>query len=729
MYYFFLRIGRDMELIYGMIDMLGMIICFFCCVSVLQEKASNNQKNLLMAYICGFLSAIANALEFYAYSEEMAITAVKIGYIGKAFIMIFILLFVAGFSKIKISQYLIRVFTIFNIVLIGAIFCSHDTVCFYSSITHKVLENGRIVLLLGKGILYYAWILEILFCLIFYGGIVVYEFVRTPKEMEKVRLRLLLLIMSAIAPIIMILMFGFSNVLENFDPTTLAIVIAEVLILIDVKMYGLLDTIQLAKERVLEDTKDGLVVVDRKKKEVLYSNPMAKNLLPEIDSEDPQNAIECIFMNDENVFEQDGRYYEIRLSEIKGTGRDDIQGYLAWIFDMTFINQYTNEMIRLKEESEQASLAKTNFLAHMSHEIRTPMNAIVGYADLAVRNDDMNQIKSYLKNIKMASHTLLHLINEILDITKIETGKMELININYRFDSLMEELRSMLGEQAGKAGLTLRMVIDEKIPRCLFGDKAKMQEILTNLINNAIKYTVEGSITVRVFQEERTEQHVMLCMEVEDTGIGIEEKNFDKVFGKFEQFDKKRNYQIEGSGLGLSIVKSFVEMMDGSITFESEYEKGTKFIIHLWQGIGDERKDKSDKKENEEVVINRGSVLVVDDNELNRDVAQGILNILGIEADTISSGKNCVALLQAGKQYDIIFMDHMMPDMDGVESLHAIRKMGGIFKELPIVLLTANAVSGVKDEMIGEGFDDFLSKPIDIEELQRVLIRFLGTKE
>ena len=717
-----------MEFVYGMIDMLGMAICFFCCVSVLQENASDNQKNLLMAYVCGFLSSIGNALEFYAHSEDMAITAVKIGFIGKSFITIFILLFVAGFSKIKISKYCIRFFTVFNIIVIGAVLCCRDTVYFYSSISHKILDSGRLVLVLDKGILYYIWILELLFCLIFYGGTVVYEFICTPKTMKKVRLRLLLLIISAIAPSIMILMFVFSNRVWNFDPTTLAIVIAEVLILIDVKLYGLLDTIQLAKQRVLEDTKDGLVVVDRKKKEVLYSNPMARNLLPDIVSDHPQTAIERIFMNSENIFEQDGRHYEIRLSEIKGTGRDDIQGYLAWIFDMTFINQYTNEMIRLKEESEQASRAKTNFLAHMSHEIRTPMNAIVGYADLAMCNEDSEQIKNYLKNIKTASHTLLHLINEILDITKIETGKMELVNINYRFDSLMDELYSMLGEQAEKQGIMLRMDIDQRIPRCLFGDKAKMQEILTNLINNAIKYTEEGSITVRIFQEERTEQHIMLCMEVEDTGIGIEEKNYDKVFGKFEQFDRKRNYQIEGSGLGLSIVKSFVEMMDGNITFESEYEKGTKFIIHLWQGIGQETEAERDKKENENVVINSGRVLIVDDNELNRDVAQGIFRILGIEADTIISGKNCVALLQAGKQYDIIFMDHMMPEMDGVETLHAIRKMGGIFKKLPIVLLTANAVSGVRDEMIEEGFDDYLSKPIEIEELQRVLIKFLGTK-
>lgn len=717
-----------MEIIYGMIDIFGMVICFWCCVMALKGKASNNQKNLLMAYICGFVISAGNLMEYYADSFDEAITAVKFGYIGKCYIMIFILLFVAGFSKIKISSFFTTFCCIYNTCILGIVMTCDSHYLYYSTVEPVVHESGRFILIYGKGFLYYAWMIMFLFCVVFYGCIVINELVRTPKEEKKARMRLVLLILAGVAPILMAVAFMCTHFMDYFDPSTLAVVIAEVLILIDVKMFGLLDTIQLAQERVLEDTKDGLVVVDRRKREVLYSNPVAKSLLPELDSETPALAIERIFMTKENVFEQNGRHYEIRLSEIKGGGRDNIQGYLAWIFDMTFINQYTNEMIQLKEASEQASRAKTNFLAHMSHEIRTPMNAIVGYADLALRNQNIGQIREYLKNIKTASDTLLHLINEILDITKIETGKMEMVNITYRFDSLMEELRSMMGAQAGKAGLALRMEIDEKIPRCLFGDKVKLQEILTNLINNAIKYTEKGSITVRVFQKERTEQHVFLCIEIEDTGIGIEEKNFSKIFDKFEQFDKKRNYQIEGSGLGLAIVKSFVEMMDGKITFESEYGKGTKFIIHLWQGIGAAEENGADKKECGETVINAGRVLVVDDNELNCDVAQGILEILGVDADTISSGRKCLALLQAGKPYDVIFMDHMMPDMDGVETLHAIRKMGGIFKDLPIVLLTANAVSGVKDEMIKEGFDDFLSKPIDIEELQRVLIRFLGTK-
>ena len=254
---------------------------------------------------------------------------------------------------------------------------------------------------------------------------------------------------------------------------------------------------------------------------------------------------------------------------------------------MTFIDQYTSEMIRLKEASEQASIAKTNFLAHMSHEIRTPMNAIVGYSNMALRSQDEQIIHNYLRNIKEASGTLLNLINEVLDISKIESGKMELVNVNYSFEELIHELRSMMGAQAGKAGLALIIEITDDIPQWLYGDRVKLQEILTNLLNNGIKYTRAGSVTLRIQVRERTQEHVMLHIEVEDTGIGIEQKNFPYVFGKFEQFDRKKNYQIEGSGLGLSIVKSFVEMMGGHITFESEYGKGTRFIADIWQGIGE----------------------------------------------------------------------------------------------------------------------------------------------
>lgn len=459
-------------------------------------------------------------------------------------------------------------------------------------------------------------------------------------------------------------------------------------------------------------------------------NPVAMTLLPQLKDDRKDEVIEKLFSRQENVLDQNDRHYEIRISKVTGRahGRENVQAYIAWIFDMTFINQYTSEMIKLKEASEQASIAKTNFLAHVSHEIRTPMNAIVGYSNMALRTQDTKDVNYYLRNIKEASNTLLDLINEILDISKIESGKMELVDVNYSFENMIHEISSMMGAQAGKAGLALIIEIEPDIPKWLYGDRVKLQEILTNLISNGIKYTKAGSVSLRIHMRERTEEHVMLHIEVEDTGIGIERKNFPLVFGKFEQFDNKKNYQIEGSGLGLSIVKSFVEMMGGHITFESEYGRGTKFMADIWQGIGHREKtdDKDIVPDDENIQIQPGRILVVDDNDLNCDVAKGILCCLGMQAEAVRSARECITLLEEGQRYDIIFMDHMMPEMDGVEALHEIRSKGGEIAATPIVLLTANAVSGVKEQMIEEGFDDFLSKPIDISELRGVLIRYLG---
>lgn len=716
-----------MDLMYAIINMGGMYICFACCMIVAAQRPSYGQKYLLMTNVCAFIITVGDALEFFAKTQEAALVATKMAYVGKMHIMLFALLFVTGFTQVGMNKKIAWALELYNTILLAAVMTCENHSLFYASISYKLLPGGRYILELEKGILFYAWAAEMLvgicgYCFIALKGGVL-------KGSKESKLRGTLIFMAALLPIVLLLIY-MAGFFPDFDPTTLATTIMSVCFLVAIKRYGLLDAVQLAQERVLEDTKDGLIIVDDKQDKILYMNPVAMTLLPQLKDDRKDEVIEKLFSRQENVLDQNDRHYEIRISKVTGRahGRENVQAYIAWIFDMTFINQYTSEMIKLKEASEQASIAKTNFLAHVSHEIRTPMNAIVGYSNMALRTQDTKDVNYYLRNIKEASNTLLDLINEILDISKIESGKMELVDVNYSFENMIHEIRSMMGAQAGKAGLALVIETEPGIPKWLYGDRVKLQEILTNLISNGIKYTKAGSVTLRIHMCERTQEHVMLHIEVEDTGIGIEQKNYPLVFGKFEQFDNKKNYQVEGSGLGLSIVKSFVEMMEGYITFESEYGRGTKFIADIWQGIG--HKEKADDKnvvlDDENIQIQPGRILVVDDNDLNCDVAKGILCCLGMQAEAVRSARECITLLEEGQSYDIIFMDHMMPEMDGVEALHEIRSKGGEIAATPIVLLTANAVSGVKEQMIEEGFDDFLSKPIDISELRGVLIRYLG---
>lgn len=716
-----------MDLMYAIINMGGMYICFACCMIVAAQRPSYGQKYLLMTNVCAFIITVGDALEFFAKTQEAALVATKMAYVGKMHIMLFALLFVTGFTQVGMNKKIAWALELYNTILLAAVMTCENHSLFYASISYKLLPGGRYVLELEKGILFYAWAAEMLvgicgYCFIALKGGVL-------KGSKESKLRGTLIFMAALLPIVLLLIY-MAGFFPDFDPTTLATTIMSVCFLVAIKRYGLLDAVQLAQERVLEDTKDGLIIVDDKQDKILYMNPVAMTLLPQLKDDRKDEVIEKLFSRQENVLDQNDRHYEIRISKVTGRahGRENVQAYIAWIFDMTFINQYTSEMIKLKEASEQASIAKTNFLAHVSHEIRTPMNAIVGYSNMALRTQDTKDVNYYLRNIKEASNTLLDLINEILDISKIESGKMELVDVNYSFENMIHEISSMMGAQAGKAGLALIIEIEPDIPKWLCGDRVKLQEILTNLISNGIKYTKAGSVSLRIHMRGRTEEHVMLHIEVEDTGIGIERKNFPLVFGKFEQFDNKKNYQIEGSGLGLSIVKSFVEMMGGHITFESEYGRGTKFIADIWQGIGHREKtdDKDIVPDDENIQIQPGRILVVDDNDLNCDVAKGILCCLGMQAEAVRSARECITLLEEGQRYDIIFMDHMMPEMDGVEALHEIRSKGGEIAATPIVLLTANAVSGVKEQMIEEGFDDFLSKPIDISELRGVLIRYLG---
>ncbi len=713
-----------MEWIWPAVNWLSVVICFVFAVYVMKREASNVQKYLMLTFVCGFAATVCNMVEMYADTVDVALTAAKIAYMGKLFMVLFALVFAVEFAQIKFSELPCYLLGVVDTIFLALVMTNEQHHWFYRGVHMVEKANGMLYMVTDKGPLYYIIMVEIALCIIV-AVIVVINGTRGRSTESKGRA------VALIALTILVITFiaaWLCYILETIDPATIVITAMEILIMISVHQYGLLDSKQIVQKSALEATQEGLIFADEKKR-LVYANAFARELFGE--TIEKGVSLEFFFEEKEWVFDKNECHYEARVSEVRNQQGDVIQGYIMWIFDMTFLNQYTNEMIRHKEEAVNADRAKTNFLAHISHELRTPMNAIVGYAELAGKEQSTLKGISYLGNIKNAAKMLVEMMNEILDITKIESGKIEITEISYNLDKLVREVSSMMEAQTAKKGLQFNLEVDSLIPKNLVGDRGKVYEVVMNLLSNAIKYTREGSVSLRIHRVESIQGQVLLQIEVEDTGIGIKQEFFGKVFDKFSQFDREKNYDIQGSGLGLAITQYYVQLMEGEIHIESEYGKGTRFVVTLWQGIADGAIEEEEWEAvlDESITLKKAKVLVVDDNEMNCDVARGLLNCIGVEADTALSGEECLAMLKAGEEYAAILTDHMMPQMDGVELMHHIRTLGGEYEQLPIILQTANAISGVREQMLLEGFDDFIAKPIQIGELQKVLLKYLGTEE
>lgn len=403
------------------------------------------------------------------------------------------------------------------------------------------------------------------------------------------------------------------------------------------------------------------------------------------------------------------------------------------------IRQNFFETQREKLSAEASSEAKTSFLANMSHEIRTPINAIIGMDEMIIRESKEAGIIRYANNIRNASKTLLSLINDILDFSKVESGKMEIINSNYQVSSMLNDLVNMIQSRASDKSLELILDIDEQLPCELYGDEVRLRQIITNLLTNAVKYTKEGSVTLKIRVTKLENSIGRLDVAVIDTGIGIRKEDQGKLFDSFQRVDEVKNHNIEGTGLGLALTKYLLEAMGSKLLLESEYGKGSAFYFGLEQKIVDdtpigdyqkmyEKSRQENERYRESFQAPDAQILVVDDTRMNLEVCKGLLKKTKVQIDVAESGAECLQMCEQ-KEYHLILLDHKMPHMDGVECLQRIRQQEeGLNTNTTVIALTANAITGAKEYYLKNGFDDYLSKPVQGEKLEQLLCQYLPSE-
>lgn len=722
------------------IQYVGIIILLAEAYYVVSQKPSRQQQHLLFMIIALCTNFAGYLLELQAVSLEEALQAVKFSYLGKPFIVLCLFLFVMHTCKVRVPRWLEKVLVCVHAAIVLSALTCEKHMLYYSSIQYT--QEGIFPhLVLGRGILYKIYsVLMLIYALVMIAKCVSC-YINTKKEAEKKQFAYLLIM-------VLIAMAGFaiylSGVTKGYDITLPACLLDSLLLIVLIFHGGIFDTLTLAKELAMDALAEGIVVVDIDEN-ILYFNQTAQRIYELISLGKAEKVLEemdmCILDKKRLIRDRDIYAVSSYMIEKENT----YYGRMYVLTDITDSYHYTERvkeqaeiMKELKDQAESANQAKSAFVSNMSHEIRTPMNAIVGLTEVLLRKKRDPEDEKYLLNIQSSGNALLKLINDLLDFSKIEAGKFEISEDTFDIAQMLRDIQIIGATRIGDKNVELIMDVDENIPRLLYGDGLRIRQVIINILNNAVKFTEEGSVTVTVKLKKRETDKVQLYIAVKDTGQGIHKEDLKRLFDAFAQVDIKKNQGKEGTGLGLAISRQLVEMMGGELSVESEYGLGSCFYFSLWTGVESEdtigcfaevKQPAEEEKEEEDEIFTftapQTRILLVDDNEINQEVAKALLEPYEMHIDLASNGQEALEQVQK-EPYDLVFMDHYMPVMDGVEATKRIRSLEGErYKHLPVIALTADAVQGVREEFFAAGMNDFASKPIEMEDVSRVLRKWL----
>ncbi len=844
-----------LRIIFNLIQLAGILVPLVGCICLLKQARNRTAMYLLLANLGCLIINISYTLLLQTKTHEGALISLKMEYFGNVVFYLMFGLFLwsyLGMRKFKWTMILLWLWCAMDMTFLLCIWLRDGFPLVFETLQFLPEESfGLVLVLTTPGVLYmlrYSMMCVILLYFIIYTVVRIFS---VPIAAERNKLIKLALSQAVIfASLILMLLFNFSfDIVPIFASTSILSIIISAF---RDEFFGITE---LGQQWVFEQMEDAFIIVDEMYG-YLDSNLYAKKMFPELNykrrNETVSGDMFRLITNEEKIVQIYGKYYNKKIVELRDKGT--LSGYSMLLTDFTEQHELMERVKEEKERADAANQTKSAFVSNISHEIRTPMNAIVGMTQIMLRQDDLSkQNRDYLTNIQNSGNSLLTLINDLLDLSKIESGKMELVEEEYDFMSMLSDLGMIILNRIGSKPVELLYDIDPDIPAALCGDALRIRQIIINLMNNATKFTEKGYVRLVVRVNRIQEKDLELFIAVQDTGQGIRKEDLDKLFGAFQQVDTKKNHHKEGTGLGLSISRQLVELMHGTIGVTSEYGRGSEFHFTIHQQITDTQKaaritegrqavisgnmenseaeallknlaeryglpyvddvmsyhqdgrtlyyftdryslltealkrqleecgaivcgmqnpmadndlpkdlltmnkplysynfcnlidHRQENTESKAVAPDRervqestpqpkaftapeARILIVDDNEINRMVAEEMLKPLQLQMDTASDGRQALEMIQQ-ETYDLVLMDHLMPVMNGIEAVEALRKLdGAYYQKLPVIALTGNTGKDQQEEYLRAGMNDYLSKPIDMADIYRKVKKWIPDK-